>query len=84
MRTTSVPFISALKEQPTPQYAHVVISEWSGCPASTTLFSMSVAVGQACTHAPQDTHSDSMNGSYWPADTTESNPRPPIVSAKVP
>ena len=32
MRTTSLPCISALKEQPTPQYAHVVIMLCSPCP----------------------------------------------------
>ena len=34
-------------------------------PISITIFSFSVAVGQACTQAPQDTHSDSRNGSAW-------------------
>ena len=48
-----------------------------------TDFSISVAVGQACTHAPQETHSDSRK-SLPPADTSEANPRPWMVSAKVP
>src|SRR5215207_6803191 len=56
----------------------------SGVPCSMSLLSISVAVGQAWTQAPHETHSDSMNESSWPADTTESNPRPSIVSAKVP
>jgi hypothetical protein len=51
---------------------------------SMTLFSDSVAVGQACTQAPQDTHSESTNGSAMPADTLESKPRPWMVSANVP
>ena len=51
---------------------------------SMTLFSISVAVGQACTQAPQETHSDSRNGTLALADTRLSNPRPPMVSAKVP
>ena len=84
MRTTWSPFISAWNEQPTPQYAQVVITLWSGWPCSTTLFSMSVAVGQACTQAPQETHSESRKLSPMPADTLDSNPRPSIVSARVP
>ena len=48
------------------------------------VFSCSVAVGQASTQAPQLTHSLSMNGWLWPADTWLSKPRPLIVSAKVP
>jgi hypothetical protein len=62
----------------------VVITLRVGIPSSTTDFSCSVAVGQACTHAPQDTQSDSMNGTPAPAATFESNPRPSIVSAIVP
>ena len=49
-----------------------------------TLVSMRVAVGQACTQAPHDTHSESMNDSIWPGETLESKPRPSMVSAKVP
>ena len=48
------------------------------------MFSDSVAVGQACTQAPQDTHSESMNGTSWLAATFESKPRPWMVSARVP
>ncbi len=44
---------------------------------------MSVDVGQACTHAPHETHSLSMNG-VPPAETTDPKPRPSMVSAKVP
>src|ERR1700692_1986352 len=84
MRTTWSPRISALKLQPTPQYAHVGTTECSGCPSSTTDFSISVAVGQACTQAPQETHSLVRNGSSMPAATLDSNPRPWIVSANVP
>src|SRR5690606_23551238 len=84
MRTTSWPFISALKAQPTPQYAQVVTTACSACPISITDFSMSVDVGQACTQAPQDTQSLDMKSSSWPAATRELNPRPAIVSAKVP
>src|SRR5262245_11746812 len=83
MRTTSLPCISALKEQPTPQYAQVVTTLCSPCPFSMTVFSIKVAVGQACTHAPHETHSESRNG-WLPADTSEANPRPSMVSAKVP
>src|SRR5258708_13820385 len=84
MRTTSSPRISALKEQPTPQYAQVVTTECSGWPISMTDFSISVAVGQACTQAPQETHSEPRKPSFMPADTFEAKPRPLIVSAKVP
>src|SRR5271156_1279420 len=84
MRTTWSPRISALKLQPTPQYAHVVTTECSGWPISTTDFSISVAVGQACTHAPHDTHSLVRNGSSIPAATFDANPRPSIVRANVP
>jgi hypothetical protein len=58
-----------------------VFSAW---PSQITVFSCRVAVGQASTQAPQDTHSDSMKDSLWPADTRDSKPRPEIVSAKVP
>ncbi len=49
-----------------------------------TLFSSRVAVGQACTQAPQDTHSECRKSSSAPALTLESKPRPEIVRAKVP
>src|ERR1700736_1769264 len=84
MRTTSSPCISALNEQPTPQYAQVVTTECSGWPISITDFSVSVAVGQACTHAPQDTHSELRKLSFMPGETRLLNPRPEMVSAKVP
>src|ERR1700732_4156147 len=84
MRTTSSPRISALSEQPTPQYAQVVTTECSGWPISMTDFSISVAVGQACTQAPQETHSDARKDSAMPGETLEAKPRPSIVSAKVP
>src|ERR1700741_2202824 len=84
MRTTSLPRISALKLQPTPQYAQVVTTECSGVPISITDFSVRVAVGQAWTQAPQETHSDDRNGSDWPAATRLEKPRPVMVRAKVP
>ena len=40
----------------------------SGWPVSMTDFSISVAVGQAWTQAPQETHSESRKSSSWPAD----------------
>src|ERR1700691_1688567 len=83
MRTTSLPCISALKEQPTPQYAQVVTSLCSACPFWITVFSMSVAVGHACTQAPHETHSESIKLSP-PAETAEAKPRPLMVSANVP
>ena len=49
-----------------------------------TAFSFSVAVGQACTQAPQETHSELKNDSSMPGETTEPKPRPAMVSAKVP
>src|SRR5690348_1669254 len=83
MRTTLLPCISARKPQPTPQYAHVVCTTWSGCPDSVSDFSISVAVGHACTQAPHDTHSLSRK-SVPPAEMVEPKPRPCTVSAKVP
>src|SRR5262245_16250533 len=56
----------------------------SGWPCSITDFSISVAVGQACTQAPQETHSESMKSSVCPAETVEAKPRLSMVSAKVP
>ena len=59
-------------------------TECSGWPISMTDFSVSVAVGQACTQAPQDTHSEPRKLSLMPGDTRLSKPRPEIVSANVP
>ena len=59
-------------------------TECSGWPISMTDFSISVAVGQACTQAPQETHSESRKSSSMPAATLEAKPRPSMVSAKVP
>ncbi len=59
-------------------------TECSGWPISITDFSVSVAVGQACTQAPHDTHSELRKDSCMPGDTTEWKPRPAMVSAKVP
>ena len=56
----------------------------SGWPSMMTVFSCSVAVGQASIQAPQLTHSESMNGWSWPGDTRDSKPRPLMVSANVP
>ena len=54
-----------------------------GIPSSTRDCSWSAAVGQACTHAPQDTHSEDRR-SLAPALIALSKPRPSTVSAKVP
>ena len=48
-----------------------------------TDFSLSAEVGQACTQAPQDTHSDDRK-SAPPVPTLDSKPRPKIISANVP
>ena len=61
----------------------MVTTERSGVPSAMTLFSLSVAVGQACTQAPQETHSEPKK-SPPPGETFEPKPRPRIVSAKVP
>ena len=53
-------------------------------PISLTAFSCSVAVGQAWTQAPQETHSELRNGSSWLAETWAPKPRPAMVSANVP
>jgi len=62
----------------------VVVTARSGIPKPMIDFSVSAAVGQASTHAPQETHSDSRNGWSWLAATLDSKPRPWMVSAKVP
>src|SRR5271154_1634031 len=84
MRTTSLPCISALKLHPTPQYAQVVTTLCSAFPIFTTDFSINVAVGHACTQAPHETHSDAAKAPFCPGEITDENPRPSIVSAKVP
>ena len=55
-----------------------------GMPSSMTDFSCSVAVGQACTQAPHETHSESMKRLGRPRLTLDAKPRPSMVSAKVP
>ena len=45
----------------------MVTTECSGWPISITDFSVSVAVGQACTQAPQETHSEARKFSCMPA-----------------
>src|SRR5688572_20478513 len=77
-------FDSARNEQPTPQYAQVVVVAFSALPMATIDFSINAPVGQDSTQAPQETHSESMKDSFWLADTFEPKPRPWIVSAKVP
>src|SRR5260370_374342 len=71
MRTTSPFFVSALNEQPTPQYAHVVVVTLFGAPSWMSDFSVSASVGHDSMHAPHDTHSDARNGSFWLAETFE-------------
>ena len=62
----------------------MVILLCSGWPSWITVFSVNVAVGQACTQAPQLTHSLSMKGWSCPGDTRDSKPRPLMVNANVP
>jgi hypothetical protein len=54
-----------------------------GMPSSMTLFSCNAVVGHACTQAPHETHSDSMND-VPDAEIIDSKPRPSTVSANVP
>ena len=61
----------------------MVTTDFSGWPCSITLFSISVAVGQAWTQAPQETHSQPRK-SVGPGAMRLSKPRPVMVSAKVP
>jgi hypothetical protein len=84
IRATRPSWTSASSEQPTPQYAQVVVTAVDGRGALISDFSESAAVGQASTHAPHDTHSESMKRSLWLAETREARPRPSIVSARVP
>ena len=61
------------------------MTDRSGVPFSITDFSCSVAVGQACTQAPQLTQSEvRKSSSAPPGETRLSKPRPSMVSAKVP
>ena len=53
----------------------MVTTLWSGWPLSTTDFSISVAVGHACTQAPHETHSEDRK-STLPGEIWESKPRP--------
>ena len=62
----------------------MVTTARSGVPTSTTFFSINVAVGQACTQAPQETHSEDRKSWFCDGETLESKPRPWIVNAKVP
>ena len=62
----------------------MVTAELVGMPLARTVFSRNASVGQACTQAPQDTHSDSRKGSFAPDSMRASKPRPSMVSAKVP
>ena len=59
------------------------MTECSGVPRAMTDFSFSVAVGQAWTQAPHETHSEPMK-SVPPAEIVEAKPRPSMVRAKVP
>ena len=61
----------------------MVSTERVGMPSSTTECSCSADVGQACTQAPHETHSEERK-SVPPALIVESKPRPSTVSAKVP
>ena len=54
-------------------------------PSASTDFSRSASVGQACTQAPQDTHSESMKFSrHAGRDAATRSRGPSMVSAKVP
>jgi hypothetical protein len=61
----------------------VVSTERVGMPSWTIERSWSTEVGQACTQAPHETHSEERK-SEPPALIRESKPRPSTVSAKVP
>ena len=53
----------------------MVTTARSGLPMSLTAFSCKVAVGQACTQAPHETHSlDRKSSPVWPALTTIHQP----------
>ena len=61
----------------------MVSTERVGMPSWTIECSWSADVGQACTQAPHETHSEDRK-SVPPALIFESKPRPSTVSAKVP
>jgi len=84
MRTSVSPCISARNEQPTPQYAQVVMALLVAWPCASSAFSINAPVGHACTQAPHETHSESRNGSSWLATIFDAKARPCTVSANVP
>ena len=53
-------------------------------PFSTTDFSIKLPVGQACTQAPHETHSESKKFSETPGLIFDSNPLDSTDKAKVP
>ena len=59
------------------------MTAFCGAPIVASDFSLSAAVGQASTQAPQETHSEARKGWCSLADTREPKPRPSIVSARV-
>jgi hypothetical protein len=61
----------------------VVSTDRVGMPSSMIECSWRAEVGQACTQAPQETHSEARK-SVPPALILESKPRPSTVSANVP
>ena len=61
----------------------MVSTDRVGMPSWTIECSCSADVGQACTHAPHETHSE-LRKSVPPALIRESKPRPSTVRAKVP
>ena len=84
MRTTSLPCISALNEQPTPQYAQVVITLCSACPiCDHGLFHQRGGGTGLHARAAGDAFRIKEIG-LPPAETLEANPRPSMVRANVP
>ena len=69
---------------PTPQKPQVVVVTESIGRGSRKPGSDSAPVGQPSAHAPHETQGESIHRSPAPAATTVSNPRPCMVSAKVP
>src|SRR5262245_41863186 len=62
--------------QPTPQYAHVVVTVWSTDSFVRNATSSSALVGHVDTHAPQETHALSLNELSAPATIFVCQPRP--------
>src|SRR5690606_36296437 len=73
--TTSPSRTWTSSEQPTPQYAHVVVTVLSMVSFARKAASSSAPVGHVETHAPHETHALSVNDESIPATIFVAHPR---------